>query len=47
MELFPDSEAAGCFTTLARRVIENKRSTRVKGNIQFFFRRMLDHPGGD
>ena len=46
IELFPDSEAAGCFTTLARRVIENKRSTKIKGNIQFFFRRMLDNPGG-
>ena len=46
-ELFPDSEAAGCFTTLAKRVIENTRQTRLKGNIQFFFRRFLDNPGGD
>lgn len=45
-ELFPDSEAAHCFTTLAKRVIENKRQGRVKGNIQFFFRRMLDSEGG-
>ena len=44
-ELFPDSEAAQCFTTIAKRVIENKRQTRVKGNIQFFFRRMLDAGG--
>ena len=41
-ELFPDSEAAQCFNTIARRVIENKRHTPIKGNIQFFFRRMLD-----
>jgi flagellar biosynthesis protein FlhG len=45
-ELFPDSEAAGCFATLAKRVIENTRQTRLKGNIQFFFRRFLDNPGG-
>lgn len=42
MELFPDSEAAQCFATLARRVIENERQSKVKGNIQFFFRRMLN-----
>lgn len=46
-ELFPGSEAAGCFSTLAKRVIENTRRTRLKGNIQFFFRRFLDNPGGD
>lgn len=45
-ELFPDSEAAACFTTLAKRVIENTRQTRLKGNIQFFFRRFLDNPAG-
>jgi flagellar biosynthesis protein FlhG len=45
-ELFPDSEAAQCFSTIAKRVIENKRQGRVKGNIQFFFRRMLDSSGG-
>jgi len=44
-ELFPDSEASACFTTLARRVIENKRQGGIKGNIQFFFRRMLDNQG--
>jgi flagellar biosynthesis protein FlhG len=44
-ELFPDSEAAQCFATIAKRVIENKRQNRVKGNIQFFFRRMLDAGG--
>ncbi|MBT1071932.1 MinD/ParA family protein [Pelotalea chapellei] len=45
-DLFPDSEAAGCFTTLAKRVIENNRQTRVKGNVQFFFRRMLENGTG-
>ncbi len=45
-ELFPESEAANCFATLAKRVIENTRQTRLKGNIQFFFRRFLDHPAG-
>jgi flagellar biosynthesis protein FlhG len=45
-ELFPDSEASQCFTTIAKRVIENKRIGRVKGNIQFFFRRMLENSGG-
>lgn len=46
-ELFPESEAANCFATLAKRVIENTRQTRLKGNIQFFFRRFLDNPTGD
>jgi flagellar biosynthesis protein FlhG len=46
-ELFPESDAAACFTTLAKRVIENTRHTRLKGNIQFFFRQMLDNPPGD
>lgn len=45
-DLFPESEAATCFTTLARRVIENTSQTRLKGNIQFFFRRFLDNPRG-
>ncbi|HEY4743938.1 MAG TPA: MinD/ParA family protein [Desulfuromonadaceae bacterium] len=46
-ELFPESEAATCFATLAKRVIENTRQTRLKGNIQFFFRRFLDNPTGE
>lgn len=45
-ELYPDSEAANCFTTLAKRVVENSRQTRLKGNIQFFFRRYLEGTGG-
>jgi flagellar biosynthesis protein FlhG len=43
--LFPDCEASACFDTLAKRVIENKRLSGVKGNIQFFFRRMMDQQG--
>ncbi len=45
-ELFPESEAAACFTTLAKRVIEATRQKGLKGNIQFFFRRFLDNPTG-
>ena len=46
-ELFPDCEASTCFSTLARRVIENSRQTKLKGNIQFFFRRYLDLSAGE
>jgi flagellar biosynthesis protein FlhG len=45
-QLFPDCEATGCFATLAKRVVENSRQTRIKGNIQFFFRRYLEGAGG-
>ena len=45
-ELFPDSEAANCFVTLAKRVIENTRQKRLKGTIQFFFRRFLEAGAG-
>ena len=41
IELFPDSPVSACFTTLARRVLENGGERRVKGNVQFFFRRFL------
>ncbi len=46
-ELFPESDAAGCFSVLAKRIMENNRPTRLKGNIQFFFRRYLDVPAGE
>jgi len=46
-ELFPDSEATNCFSTLAKRIMENGRQTKLKGNIQFFFRRYLDLPSGE
>lgn len=41
VELYPDSPVSGCFTTLARRVLENGGERRLKGNVQFFFRRFL------
>ncbi|CAH2030006.1 MinD/ParA family protein [Trichlorobacter ammonificans] len=44
-ELHADSDAANCFATLASRVLENSRQARLKGNIQFFFRRYLEGPG--
>ena len=46
-ELFPESEAANCFSTLAKRVVENTRHKRPKGNIQFFFRRFIEGFPGD
>lgn len=46
-ELFPDSEASACFATLAKRVVENTRRTRLKGNVQFFFRHLLENPAGE
>ncbi len=45
-ELFPDSDVSNCFTTLAKRIIENSRQTHLKGNIQFFFRRYLESSSG-
>ncbi len=45
-ELYPDSDASNCFTTLAKRVIENSRQSKLKGNIQFFFRRYLEGAKG-
>ncbi|WP_298440289.1 MinD/ParA family protein [Geobacter sp.] len=41
IELFPDSPVSACFTTLARRVLENCGERKLKGNVQFFFRRFL------
>jgi flagellar biosynthesis protein FlhG len=46
-ELYPDSDASNCFTTLAKRVIENSRQSKLKGNIQFFFRRYLEGTKGN
>lgn len=42
LELYPDSDSSSCFTTLAKRVLENSRRPSLKGNIQFFFRRYLE-----
>ncbi len=42
-DLFPDSEAATCFMTLAKRITESRRQPKLKGNIQFFFQRILEY----
>lgn len=39
IDLFPESRSARCFSGLARLLDESSGSTRVKGNIQFLFRR--------
>jgi flagellar biosynthesis protein FlhG len=39
IDLFPESRSARCFTGLARMMDESSGATRVKGNIQFLFRR--------
>lgn len=41
LELYPDSVAAGCFQSLAQRVLELPMTHHPKGNIQFFLRRLL------
>jgi flagellar biosynthesis protein FlhG len=46
VNLHPDAEASGCFAVLAKRIVESTRSSRVKGNIQFFFRRYLEASAG-
>lgn len=44
LELFPETPASLCFTTLARRILENSNERRLKGNVQFFFRKFLGSP---
>lgn len=39
IELYPRSAAAQCFSDLACNLVEHPAPARVKGNIQFFFRR--------
>lgn len=41
MELYPEAPASSCFNTLARRILENSGERKLKGNVQFFFRRFL------
>ncbi|MDY0299983.1 MAG: MinD/ParA family protein [Trichlorobacter sp.] len=45
LELHPDAISSKCFVTLADRISESHRPTRLKGNIQFFFRRFFEGPG--
>jgi flagellar biosynthesis protein FlhG len=42
VELYPRTAASQCFTTLARTMVENAAEFRVKGNIQFLFRRNFE-----
>ena len=39
LDLFPESKSARCFSSLARLMNDHVGSARVKGNIQFLFRR--------
>lgn len=41
LELYPEALASSCFNTLARRILENSGDRKLKGNVQFFFRRFL------
>ena len=43
-DLYPDSASARCFAALARRVCQTPVEFRVKGNIQFMFRKFFKHP---
>jgi flagellar biosynthesis protein FlhG len=45
LELYPASGAAGCFRNLARRVLEAPPGGHSKGNIQFFWQRLLTRDG--
>jgi flagellar biosynthesis protein FlhG len=50
LELYPSSVAAGCFRTLAQRVLETPEAAHVKGSIQFFWQQLLSRqavPHGD
>jgi flagellar biosynthesis protein FlhG len=45
LELYPASVAAGCFRDLAQRVLETPGGGHNKGNIQFFWQRLLTRDG--
>ena len=42
VELYPRAAASHCFATLARTLLEHPVERRVKGNIQFLFRRYFE-----
>lgn len=46
VHLHPEADSSSCFAVLAKRIVESTRSSRVKGNIQFFFRRYLEASTG-
>ncbi len=41
LELYPSTSSAGCFYQLARLMLDSPGSVHPKGNIQFFWRRLL------
>ena len=41
LDLFPQSQAGGCFIDLAKRLINSPTTTRLDGNIRFFWKRLL------
>lgn len=43
-ELYPQADSSKCFGTVARRIAESPGSTRIKGNIQFFSRKLFASP---
>jgi flagellar biosynthesis protein FlhG len=43
-ELYPDAAASRCFGTLARRICQAPSKFRIKGNIQFMFRKLFTNP---
>jgi flagellar biosynthesis protein FlhG len=45
LELYPASVAAGCFRALAQRLLEVPGERHCKGNIQFFWQRLLTRDG--
>jgi flagellar biosynthesis protein FlhG len=43
-ELYPNSASSRCFSALARRICQTPSKMRLKGNIQFMFRKFLKNP---
>jgi flagellar biosynthesis protein FlhG len=43
-ELYPDSAAARCFGTLARRISQTPSRVSLKGNVQFMFKKFFRNP---
>jgi flagellar biosynthesis protein FlhG len=43
-ELYPDSASSRCFSALARRICQTPGKMRLKGSIQFMFRKFLKNP---
>lgn len=43
LEMYPTARASRCFTTLARTILDTPSEQGLKGNIQFFSRKMVSH----